>query len=86
MPIHETRSDVTRFAHVDATGDARSLIAFLDTANALAGLRAAKQVLPRASAPSGYRTGRCLAYGASHVGPCACRGNLLAQTWSWAGP
>ena len=45
MPIHEARSDVTRFAHVDVTGDAGSLIAFLDTANALAGLRAAKQVL-----------------------------------------
>jgi len=45
MPVHETRSDVTRFAHVDMTGDAESLIAFLDTANALAGLRAAKQVL-----------------------------------------
>src|SRR5215471_12436894 len=44
-PVHETRSDVTRFAHVDMTGDAESLIAFLDTANALAGLRAAKQVL-----------------------------------------
>ena len=35
MPVHETRSDVTRFAHVDMTGDAESLIAFLDTANAL---------------------------------------------------
>ena len=45
MPVHETRPDVTRFAHVDMTGDAESLIAFLDTANALAGLRAAKQVL-----------------------------------------
>ena len=45
MPIHETRSDVTGFANVDATGDAGSLITFLDTANALAGLRAAKQVL-----------------------------------------
>ena len=45
MPAREDRSDVTRFAHVDATGDAGSLIAFLDTANALAGLRAAKQVL-----------------------------------------
>src|SRR5215472_5478159 len=45
MPIHKARSDVTRFAQVDVTGDAGSLIAFLDTANALAGLRAAKQVL-----------------------------------------
>ena len=45
MPADETRSDVTRFAHVDAAGDAGSLIAFLDTANTLAGLRAAKQVL-----------------------------------------
>jgi len=45
MPAHEDRSDVTRFAHVDAAGDAGSLIAFLDTANTLAGLRAAKQVL-----------------------------------------
>lgn len=45
MPVHEDRSDVTRFGHVDAIGDAASLIAFLDTANALAGLRAAKQVL-----------------------------------------
>jgi ubiquinone/menaquinone biosynthesis C-methylase UbiE len=45
MPADEARSDVTRFGHVDATGDAGSLIAFLDTANALAGLRAAKQVL-----------------------------------------
>jgi ubiquinone/menaquinone biosynthesis C-methylase UbiE len=45
MPAREDRSDVTRFAHVDATGDAGSLVAFLDTANALAGLRAAKQVL-----------------------------------------
>jgi ubiquinone/menaquinone biosynthesis C-methylase UbiE len=45
MPVHEDHSDVTRFGHVDATGDAGGLIAFLDTANALAGLRAAKQVL-----------------------------------------
>jgi ubiquinone/menaquinone biosynthesis C-methylase UbiE len=45
MPVHEARSDVTRFPHIDSTGDAGSLIAFLDTANALAGLRAAKQVL-----------------------------------------
>ena len=45
MPDHKARSDVTRFAHVDATGDAGNLITFLDTANALAGLRAAKQVL-----------------------------------------
>ena len=45
MPVHEDTSDVTRFGHVDAIGDAESLIAFLDTANALAGLRAAKQVL-----------------------------------------
>src|SRR5215467_10991156 len=45
MPVREDRSDVTRFGHVDATQDARSLIAFLDTANALAGLRGAKQVL-----------------------------------------
>ena len=45
MPVREDRSDVTRFGHVDATQDAGSLIAFLDTANALAGLRAAKQVL-----------------------------------------
>src|SRR6516164_1361242 len=45
MPVYEDRSDITRFAHVDATGDAGSLIAFLDTANALAGLRAAKQAL-----------------------------------------
>ena len=37
MPVHEDRSDVTRFSHVDASGDAESLIAFLDTANALAG-------------------------------------------------
>ena len=45
MPVHEDRSDVTRFGHVDATGDAGSLIAFLDTANTLAGVRTAKQVL-----------------------------------------
>src|SRR5215469_15066467 len=45
MPVREERSDVTHFGHVDATGDAGSLIAFLDTANALAGLRAAKQAL-----------------------------------------
>src|SRR5215467_13189020 len=45
MPVREDRSDVTRFGHVDATQDAGSLITFLDTANALAGLRAAKQVL-----------------------------------------
>jgi ubiquinone/menaquinone biosynthesis C-methylase UbiE len=45
MPVHEDRSDVTRFSHVDTSGDAESLIAFLDTANALAGLRAAKQSL-----------------------------------------
>jgi ubiquinone/menaquinone biosynthesis C-methylase UbiE len=45
MPVHEDRSDVTHFSHVDASGDAQSLIAFLDTANALAGLRAAKQSL-----------------------------------------
>jgi hypothetical protein len=38
MPVHEARSDVTRFARVDATGDSGSLIDFLDTANALAGL------------------------------------------------
>ena len=37
MPVREDRSDVTRFGHVDATGDAGSLIAFLDAANALAG-------------------------------------------------
>ena len=45
MPVHEDTSDVTRFGHVDAIGDAESLIAFLDTASALVGLRAAKQVL-----------------------------------------
>jgi ubiquinone/menaquinone biosynthesis C-methylase UbiE len=45
MPVREDRSDVTRFGHVDATGEAGNLIAFLDTANALAGLRAAKQIL-----------------------------------------
>src|SRR3974377_1462147 len=45
MPADEARSDVTRFAHVDATGDAGSLLAFLDTTTTLAGLRAAKQAL-----------------------------------------
>lgn len=45
MPLRGERADITRFGHVDAAGDPRSLLAWLDTSRSLPGYRAAKDAV-----------------------------------------
>ena len=45
MPVRDDRPDITRFGHVDAAGDTRSLIAWLDTTRSLPEYPAAKRAV-----------------------------------------